>query len=151
VLLVHQRWHVRLINTASHSLSITVVIDRLLLPCHLHLLVHLGRGPGGSLISGVPIGLVTAILLLPLLTLLLIVLLIAVVALSWVINSTVPRVLAKALVEVEQVVACASVPNSNLLLCVSTVTLSSLATLVVRGALISDRRCSIILHIWDAS
>lgn len=142
--MVHQRRHVRLINTASHSLSVTlVVIDRLLLPCHLHLLVAFGRGSGGSLISSVSIWLVTVMLLLVLLTLLLIVLLIAVVALPWAIHSTVPRVLAKALVQVEQVVACASVPSCIL-------PWSSLANLLVRGALITNRRCS-ILHIWNTS
>jgi len=136
-----------LIDTAS--LPIAAVIDRLLLPCQLHRLlvciVELGRGSSGSLIGSVSIGLVTAVSLLVLLTLLHIVLLVAVVALPRATISTVPRVLAEALVQVEQVVARASVPTCNLLLCVSTVWRSSLADL--RGALIT--RCS-ILHIRNA-
>lgn len=85
-----------LIHTASHCL--VAVVDRLLLPCHLHFRVEFGRRSSGSLIRSVPIWLVTAIL--RLVTLLLVVLLITVVALRSV-CSTVPGVLTEALVQVE--------------------------------------------------
>ena len=118
MLLVHQRWHVHLIDTAAHLTgSVTTVIDRLLLPCHLHRLlvrvVELRRRSSRSLIRSVHIRLVTAILLLILLTLLHMLLIAVVALLTRAIYSTVPRVLAKAHVQVEQVVACAPVTTCN--------------------------------------
>ena len=97
--MVHQWRHVCVVNAASHSMEAVV---SLLLPCHLHLRVELGRGSYRGLIGSVHIRLVTAIL--RLVILLLVVLLITVVALGSV-QATVPRlvggVLAKALVQVE--------------------------------------------------
>lgn len=110
-----------MIDATTYVAQPMFVVTDWLLPCHLHLLilriVELGRGPGGGLIGSVSIwSAVTAILLLlPLLTLLLIVLLIAVVARARATYPTVPRVLAKAHVQVEQVVACAPVPSCNVL------------------------------------